>query len=262
MEEPNLARERCQPNMPSSSPSKVFEQLVDAKTIEFPDRQHSMSMSMELAPPSAASLSPNKAPNNDSGALTSSAPQPLPPSPNGKLFSHVEKAENPQPPVMKKEHLQQHPPTPTSVTAIQDTVERIVNAVENRDASSRESALANGTTSQRQILEVTHGGPLTSTELSQLALLCTAGFSSTKNGGPKQYDQSSLWAAVDGDLLAALTPMLRAHVTSAMRVDLVGEGLGVISKTVQAENSPEKKSGPVITIHQVRSLNKAFSCCC
>jgi hypothetical protein len=253
MEQSSSHDSAANPNMPSS-PSKVFEQLVDAKSMGSPERQHSLSM--ELAPPSAASLSPNKSTNNN-GTLTSSAPQPLPLSPNGKLFSHVEKAENLQPTVMKKEQQQkQHPPTPTSVTAMQDTVERIVNAVENRDASSRESALANGTSQQQIILEVTHGGPFTSTELSQLALLCTSGFSSTNNGGAKQqYDyqsSSSLWAAVDGDLLASLTPMLRAHVTSAMRVDLVGEGLGVIAKTVKAENSPEKRSGPVITIHQVR----------
>ena len=252
------------PIMPSS-PSKVFEQLVDAKTIQSPERQHSMSM--ELAPPSlsAASLSPNRSTTNNGLSSTSfSVPQPIQLSPNGKLFSHVEKAENPLPTIMKKEQQQQqqqkqHPPTPTSATAMQDTVERIVNAVENRDASSRESALANGTSSQQQILEVTHGGPFTSTELSQLALLCTSGFSSSINnngggGGAKQYDQlsSQWWAVVDGDLLASLTPMLRAHVTTAMRVDLVREGLNVIAKTVKAENSPEKKSGPVITIHQVR----------
>eukprot|EP00984_Skeletonema_dohrnii_P018745 scaffold8827_cov120-Skeletonema_dohrnii-CCMP3373.AAC.8 len=240
------------PKMMPSSPSKVFDQVVDAKTVESPDRQRSIS-SMELAPPSSASLSPNK-----STSIGASAPQPLPLSPNGKLFSHVEKADNPLPAIMKKGQQQQqsqsqHPPTPTSATAMQDTVERIVNAVENRDASSRESALANGTSSQQQILEVTHGGPFTSTELSQLALLCTTGFSSSssKNGAANQ-SASSQWAAVDGDLLASLTPLLRAHVTSAMRVDLVGEGLGVIAKTVKAESSPEKTSRPVITIHQVR----------
>ena len=158
--------------MMPSSPSKVFDQVVDAKTVESPDRQRSSISSMELAPPSSASLSPNK--STSIGA--SSAPQPLPLSPNGKLFSHVEKADNPLPAIMKKGRQQQqmqsqHPPTPTSATAMQDTVERIVNAVENRDASSRESALANGTSSQQQILEVTHGGPFTSTEISQLALL-------------------------------------------------------------------------------------------
>lgn len=145
---------------------------------------------------------------------------------------------------------------------MQDTVERIVNAVENREASSRESALANGYSQQQQIMEVTHGGQFTSTELSQLSLLCTSGFSTAtttnnnnnnNNGGMKQsYCQSSQWASVDGDLLSSLTPMLRAHVTSAMRVDLIGEGVGVIANTIKAESSPEKKTGPVITIHQVR----------
>ena len=61
------------PKMMPSSPSKVFDQLVDAKTVESPDRQRSIS-SMELTPPSSASLSPNK--STSIGA--SSAPQPLP----------------------------------------------------------------------------------------------------------------------------------------------------------------------------------------
>ncbi len=257
------------PKMPSS-PSKVFDQLVDAQVAieSSTDRQHSMS-SMELAPPSSslsASLSPKKSISNNSAEVQ---PLSLPLSPN-KLFSHVERAEAIPPRAIMKNHpqlqqqLQAQPPPPpqptpppSSSTAMQDTVERIVNAVENREASSRESALVNGTVAQQQqqILEVTHGGPFTSTELSQLALLCTFGFSSSssKNGGANQSLSSSLWAAVDGDLLASLTPLLRAHVTSAMRVDLVGEGLDVIVKTVKAESSPEKKSRPVITIHQVRA---------
>jgi len=242
-----------------SSPSKVFDQLVDAQVAieSSTDRQHSMS-SMELAPPSSslsASLSPKKSTSNNSAEVQ---PRSLPLSPN-KLFSHVERAEAIPPRAIMKNHpqqqqllLQAQPPTPppSSSTAMQDTVERIVNAVENREASSRESALVNGTVAQQQqqILEVTHGGPFTSTELSQLALLCTFGFSSSssKNGGANQ----SQWATVDGDLLASLTPLLRAHVTTAMRVDLVGEGLDVIVKTVKTESSPEKKSRPVITIHQ------------
>lgn len=251
--------------MPSSPNNKVFDQLIDAKTAQSPDRQRSW----DLAPPSAASLSspPNKSISN--GCAGEQKPLSLN-SPNDKLFSHVEKAENnnnPLPTIMKNEQQRQQqpammqsnqqnhpPPTPTSATAMQDTVERIVNAVENREASARESALVNGTTSQQQILEVTHGGPFTSTELSQLALLCSSGFSSSSSSNKTigGANQSSQWAAVDGDLLASLTPLLRAHVTSAMRVDLVGEGLDVIAKTVKAESSPEKTSRPVITIHQVR----------
>ena len=249
--------------MPSSPNNKVFDQLIDAKTAQSPDRQRSW----ELAPPSAASLSspPNKSISSN-GCAGEQKPLPLN-SPNDKLFSHVEKAENnnnPLPTIMKNEQQRQQqpammqsnqqnhpPPTPTSATAMQDTVERIVNAVENREASARESALVNGTTAQQQILEVTHGGPFTSTELSQLALLCSSGFSTSSNKTTAGANQPQ-WAAVDGDLLASLTPLLRAHVTSAMRVDLVGEGLDVIAKTVKAESSPEKTSRPVITIHQVR----------
>ena len=269
------------PNPPSSTPSKVFEQLVEAKNINT-----QQNTSMELAPPSGPSPSSNKSSannyNNNGGALASSSSSvaaqqqstTLPLSPNGKLFSHVERAENnnnnnsnnPLPSIMKKEQQQQSPTTSSSSSPpsamMQDTVERIVNAVENREASSRESALANGYSQQQQIMEVTHGGQFTSTELSQLSLLCTSGFSTAttnnsnnnNNGGMKQqsYCQSSQWASVDGDLLSSLTPMLRAHVTSAMRVDLIGEGVGVIANTIKAESSPEKKTGPVITIHQVR----------
>lgn len=276
-EDDNDSNASALPN-PPSTPSKVFEQLVEAKNI------HSQNTtSMELAPPSAPSPSSNKSPannyNNNGGALSSSSSvaaaqqqSTLPISPNGKLFSHVERAENnnnnnnnnPLPSIMKKE--QQQSPTPSSSPSamMQDTVERIANAVENREASSRESALANGYSQQQQqqIMEVTHGGQFTSTELSQLSLLCTSGFSTVtnnsnnnnNNGGMKQqsYYQSSQWASIDGDLLSSLTPMLRAHVTSAMRVDLIGEGVGVIANTIKAESSPEKKTGPVITIHQVR----------
>ena len=149
---------------------------------------------------------------------------------------------------------ERQPPTPSPPAAvIQDTVERIVNAAENRDAATRESSLVNGST-QQPVLEATHyGGPLTSKELSQLALLCSSAASAVVNNGALQQQQQ--WASVDGDLMASLTPMLRAHVHSAMRVDLVGEGLGVISNTIKAESSPEKKSGPVITIHQVREIS-------
>ncbi len=278
MESHNDNNAAALPN-PPSTPSKVFEQLVEAKNINTQQN----TTSMELAPPSAPSPSSNKSPannyNNNGGALSSSSSSvaaqqqstSLPLSPNGKLFSHVERAENnnnnnsnnPLPSIMKKE--QQQSPTTSSSSPpsamMQDTVERIVNAVENREASSRESALANGySQQQQQITEVTHGGQFTSTELSQLSLLCTSGFSTAttnnnnNNGGMGQqsYYQSSQWASVDGDLLSSLTPMLRAHVTSAMRVDLMGEGVGVIANTIKAESSPEKKTGPVITIHQVR----------
>lgn len=252
-----------EPKMPSS-PNKVFDQLVDAKTIESPERHRSLA-SMELAPPpssstTAAALPPNKSiSNNVASSSAATAVQPLPFSPNGKVYSHVEMAQNisqSSAATMKQEPLTTKS---SSSTAMQDTVERIVNAVENREASSRESALVNGTTTLQQTLEVTHGGPLTSTELSQLSLLCASELSSNKNniGQSTQsyYDQSSSqWATVDGDLLASLAPLLRAHVTSAMRVDLVGEGLDVIAKTVKAESSPEKKSGPVITIHQVSAF--------
>jgi hypothetical protein len=275
MESHNDNNATALPN-PPSTPSKVFEQLVEAKNINT-----QQNTSMELAPPSAPSPSSNKSPannyNNNGGALSSSSlvtaqqQSALSLSPNAKLFSHVERAENnnnnnsnnnPLPSIMKKD--QQQSPTPSSSPSamMQDTVERIVNAVENREASSRESALANGySQQQQQIMEVTHGGQFTSTELSQLSLLCTSGFSTAttinnnnNNGGMKQqsYYQSSQWASVDGDLLSSLTPMLRAHVTSAMRVDLIGEGVGVIANTIKAESSPEKKTGPVITIHQVR----------
>ena len=288
MESHNDNNAAALPN-PPSTPSKVFEQLVEAKNI---NTQHNTSM--ELAPPSAPSPSSNKSPannyNNNGGALSSSSSvaaqqqsTSLPLSPNGKLFSHVERAENnnsnnsnnPLPSIMKKE--QQQSPTTTSSSSpsamMQDTVERIVNAVENREASSRESALANGYSQQQQIMEVTHGGQFTSTELSQLSLLCTSGFSTatttnnninSNNGGMKQqsYYQSSQWASVDGDLLSSLTPMLRAHVTSAMRVDLIGEGVGVIANTIKAESSPEKKTGPVITIHQVREGGQIYFSFC
>lgn len=118
-----------------------------------------------------------------------------------------------------------------------------------------------------------HGGPLTSMELSQLSLLCTGGSgggsggdasltlsSPLTNGGVVDKKAMGDWATLDGDLLSSLTPMLQAHVVSAVSVDLVGEGREVVSKYTEASSNPDKHSGPVITIHQVRCIYYYFDC--
>ena len=179
-----------------------------------------------------------------------------PPAPNSngnvKTISHVE--------------INQTKGNGASSSTHNDAVEHIVNSAELREAAARESSRAYGENIHRSTLEaMIYGGPFTSTELSQLSLLCTttvgngnASSSSPGNGGkfsPEFYGSaiksSGDWASLDGDLLASLTPMLQTHVASAVGIDLVGEGRDVIVKSMEAETNPEKNTGPVITIHQV-----------
>mmetsp|Transcript_29228 Transcript_29228/g.60734 ORF Transcript_29228/g.60734 Transcript_29228/m.60734 type:complete len:1733 (-) Transcript_29228:882-6080(-) len=156
-------------------------------------------------------------------------------------------------------------PSATSIAELTNRVEQIVNSAESREAASRESSRAYGENNGSVTLEAVHGGPLTSTELSQISLFCNSagdGNGSGVRSSSEIVNKSSTmidlknknmvgnWAKLDGDLLASLTPMLQEHVVSAVAVDLVGEGRDVISKYMEASSHLIENGGPAISIHQ------------
>lgn len=108
-----------------------------------------------------------------------------------------------------------------------DTIERIINAAESREATTREYSVATGAANNKPI-EISDGGPFTASELSQLSLLRVEG-----------------WNALDPELVVSLTSMLQIHVSAGVGIDLVGEGRNVVLK------SGEVGDGPVISAHQV-----------
>eukprot|EP00804_Cyclotella_cryptica_P016499 CCRYP_004721-RA/>CCRYP_004721-RA protein AED:0.03 eAED:0.03 QI:72/1/1/1/0.85/0.75/8/2037/1257 len=104
-------------------------------------------------------------------------------------------------------------------------VERIVNAAESREASSRESSLAHGT---KNSTEIRNGCvPFTAMELSQLSLLRPEG-----------------WSTLDPDLVVSLTSMLQVHVAAGIGIDMVSEGRSVVLRGM------EVGGGPVISVQQ------------
>lgn len=243
--------------VPQASPAQVgpggFVQQVTYASAQ-PDSVTSSSSAIQsMAPPS---FTPD-VPNSSDAAMTPSAMVPLattsscqiiPTNANGKVFSHVEKNEL-------------HPTKNLSpADAINNTVERIINAAESREAAGRESSLAYGTSpSGGKAFEVAalHGGPFTAMELGQLSLHCTASASNYNNASSKnKVNYLGAWSSLDGDLLATLTPMLQAHVISALGIDLVGEGRQVIAKSMEvaAATGGGSKKRPVITVHQVSDL--------
>jgi len=174
----------------------------------------------------------------------------------GKVFSHVEKNElNPT---------KNSPSSPGAGVAINNTVERLVNAAESREAAARESSVLNGTSpggGRAFEAAALHGGPFAAMELGQLSLHCASssagGCSASSNDNNNSCSTNKVnlgaWSSLDGDLLAALTPMLQAHVISALGIDLVGEGRNVISKSMEVAGQAGGKNGqkrPVITVHQ------------
>ena len=106
-----------------------------------------------------------------------------------------------------------------------DVLESVVTAVEARqdERAAQLEAAAGGqpkfeTTHKGQLkrqhsVDDTLGGPLTSTDISKLSMLCTeiAG------------NNSSGFVQVDQELLLQISAMLEAHVSSASSVDLIRE---------------------------------------
>ncbi|KAL7555019.1 hypothetical protein ACHAWF_018600 [Thalassiosira exigua] len=149
--------------------------------------------------------------------------------------------------------------------SLEQCVDRIVAAAESREAAGREYSLAYGNNESAsspddggKALEAAsrRGGPLTASELGQLSLrCCSPGESELEND---TNDDGTDWASVDGDLLAALAPMLRKHVSSAAGVDLVGEGPRVISNS-SSSGWGGKGGRPSITVGQWMSKAARYS---
>ena len=185
---------------------------------------------------------------------------------NVKVCTHIEKNTSPT-----------ATPGQSATQLLSECVENIVNAAESREASARESSLANGEGAAGgagQMFEAAalYGGPFTTLELEQLSLHCTSSSTSTSSSNIYSSSRSrsnktnlGAWSTIDGDVLSTLTPMLQVHVTSALGIDLVGEGRSVIAQLENAGDGLQQKnknkeggnngrrspSRPVITIHQV-----------
>ena len=210
-----------------------------------------------LVPPSNSNIMSNDTHNNNNN------------NNNGKVCTHIEKNTSPT-----------ATPGQSATQLLSECVENIVNAAESREASARESSLANGEGAAGgagQMFEAAalYGGPFTMLELEQLSLHCTSSSSSTSTTSSSNIYSSSrsrsnktnlgAWSTIDGDVLSTLTPMLQVHVTSALGIDLVGEGRSVIAQSMEnagdglqqknknkeGNNGRRSPSRPAITIHQV-----------
>lgn len=119
-----------------------------------------------------------------------------------------------------------HSSSPPTISNTSDLIERIINAAETRESSSRESSLATTGTRTTKPIEAVEGGPFTNSELSQLSLVKTES-----------------WVELEGGTIVSLCGMLRVHVASGVGIDLVGEGRNVV----------KMKEGdvPVISVQQV-----------
>ena len=213
-----------------------------------------------LVPPSNSNIMSNDTHSNDNND-------------NVKVCTHIEKNTSPT-----------ATPGQSATQLLSECVENIVNAAESREASARESSLANGegATGGGQMFEAAalYGGPFTMLELEQLSLHCTSSSSSSSTStstssniysSSRSNNKTNLgaWSTIDGDVLSTLTPMLQVHVTSALGIDLVGEGRSVIAQSMEnagdglqqknknkegGNNGRRSPSRPVITIHQVSIL--------
>lgn len=193
-----------------------------------------------------------------------------------KSLSHVERSPTRRRPIEKADP---SPATSTSTSssaaaaaaaadAIGSTVDGMICAAESREASARESSLANGGAPSPddgggRAFEAAalHGGPFAASELGRLSLHCTpvatvdVGAGNDNGGVVTKVSKTGAWSSLDGDVLSTLTPMLRSHVTSALGVDLVAEARDVVARSMEAdaaaENGGKCDKRPVITVHQV-----------
>lgn len=135
------------------------------------------------------------------------------------------------------------------VERLADALESIVSSVEARQDARAAllDAAAGGDVAPTFQADAKHadtlGGPLTSTDLSNLSLLCVE-TASSKIGG-FGFDQ------VDPEILLNLSTMLEAHVSSASSVDMIRE----VQKLLTKDGLLSDKSPANVThaVEQVRS---------
>lgn len=85
---------------------------------------------------------------------------------------------------------------------------------------------------QQQPADHTLGGPLTSTDISKLSMLCAE----IANRSPTGFNQ------LDPELLLQASTMLEAHVSSASSVDLIREVHRLLSKGDDSAEKPNVKA--------------------
>lgn len=120
-------------------------------------------------------------------------------------------------------------PTAMSNALFTDTVNRVVLRVACTEGHE-ESSPARQT-------PLSHAGPLTPRELSELSLLCTSANAARSNNNTSE-DTPSGFATVEGDQLLALLELLDRHIDSAVSVNFIPEALELLQK----EESPSKAS--------------------
>jgi hypothetical protein len=144
-------------------------------------------------------------------------------------------------------------PSRGGVERLADALENIVSLVEARQDARAAllDAAAGGNVAPTFRADAKHvdtlGGPLTTTDLSNLSLLCVE-TSSSRIGG-FGFDQ------VDPEMLLNLSTMLEAHVSSASSVDMIRE----VQKLLNKDGLFSDKSPATAThaVEQVRAGSRA-----
>ena len=272
----------------AGSPGKVVEQVTHASSIPVSNGGVYNSTTIEsMAPPptnagadiiepiSSSSSGPMTTHSNSSFAISPMTSSRI----SDKVCTHIERSpihHSVRPPIDGKSTKDQSPLATlsrTSVTssataavdALSSTVESLIDAAESRVLAREASSVAHGAPSPedgrggRALFETAalHGGPFSASELGRLSLHCAPVAISDIEGGTSRMSKMGAWCALDADVLSTLTPLLRSHVTTALGVELVGEGRGAIIRSIETDASEDTNGGkrgkrPVITINQVR----------
>lgn len=279
---------QASPQVAAGSPGKVVEQVTYALSNPVSSGGVSHTTAIEsMAPPptnpSADIMEPISS-SSSTGPMTTQSNSSFAISPmttsrtSDKVCTHVEKSpiQHPvRPPIDGKSTKDQSPLATlsrTSVTssataavdALSSTVESLIDAAESRVLAREASSVAHGAPSPSDgrggrafETEALHGGPFSASELGRLSLHCAPVTLADIDGDSSRMSKMGAWCAIDADVFSTLTPLLRSHVTSALGVDLVGEGRGVITRSIETNTSEDTNGGrkcgkrPVITINQV-----------
>lgn len=272
----------------AGSPGKVVEQVTHASSIPVRNGGVYIPTAIEsMAPPPMHSSGDNSiepiSSSSSTGPMTTHSNSSFAISPmtssriSDKVCTHVEKSpiHHPvRPPIDGKSTKDLSPLATlsrTSVTssataavdALSSTVESLIDAAESRVLAREASSVAHGAPSPSdgrggRAFETAalHGGPFSASELGRLSLHCVPVTLADIDGGTSRMSKMGAWCAIDADVLSTLTPLLRSHVMSALGVDLVGEGRGVITRSIETDASEDTNGGkrgkrPVIMINQV-----------
>ena len=274
----------------TGSPGSKVEQVTHASSIPVKKVGVYIPTAIEsMAPPPMHSSGDNSiepiSSSSSTGPMTTHSNSSFAISPmttsriSDKVCTHVERSpiHHPVRPTIDGKSTKDQSPLPTlsrtsvtssataAVDALSSTVESLIDAAESRVLAREASSVAHGAPSPndgngsgRVLFETAalHGGPFSASELGRLSLHCVPVKLADIDGGTSRMSKMGAWCAIDADVLSTLTPLLRSHVMSALGVDLVGEGRGVITRSIETDASEDTNGGkrgkrPVITINQV-----------